>query len=179
MKKKIYIVIILMMLITFFSGMTYSFFNSSTTFTSSNQGVAKFIFEATKLDEIDLNLSGLMPGVTNEYSFSVTNTDSNYVSDVVIEYQLCIKTYHFIPITIDLYKIENGEEKLIGKCDEKVSRDSNNELICNMPINTLSNFNGQTDDYKLKISFPIEYNDYIYSNLVDYINIEIESWQKI
>ena len=37
----------------------------------------------------------------------------------------------------------------------------------------------EIDDYKLVISFPQEYNDVLYSNLVDYMSIEIESWQKI
>ena len=37
----------------------------------------------------------------------------------------------------------------------------------------------QIDDYKLKIKFPSEYNDEIYSNLVDFISMEIKSWQKI
>ena len=35
------------------------------------------------------------------------------------------------------------------------------------------------NNYKLRISFPEEYNDEIYSNLVDYIDIEIKSWQKV
>jgi hypothetical protein len=34
------------------------------------------------------------------------------------------------------------------------------------------------DNYKLKVKFSNEYNDEVYSNLTDYINLEIKSWQK-
>jgi hypothetical protein len=34
------------------------------------------------------------------------------------------------------------------------------------------------DNYKLKVTFPSQYNGEVYSDLVDYINIEIKSWQK-
>ena len=60
-----------------------------------------------------------------------------------------------------------------------MARNTNNELVCAMPLGTLENDKKQTDDYKLVITFPSEYNDVSYSNLVDYLNIEIESWQKI
>lgn len=179
MKKKIYLIIILIVLVTFFSGITYSFFHSNATLDSTNQGIASFIFETNNLDQIDLNLNNLKPGDEREYLFSVANTSEEKTSDVTLEYQLSIKTYHFIPITIDLYKITETEEKLIGKCDETYARNSENELVCNMPINTLNNSQQEKDDYKLKIIFPLEYNDFKYSNLVDYIKIEIESWQKV
>ena len=179
MRKKIYITIMLMVLITFFSGITYSFFHSNAFVKSSNQGIASFVFEADNVEEIDLELNDLVPGTKKEYLFSVTNTKNNVISDVTVEYQLIIKTYHFIPLTIDLYKIENEKEIFVGKCDESVSRNSSNELVCNMPKELLNNSVEEQNNYKLKIEFPEKYNDISYSNLVDFINIEIESWQKI
>ena len=179
MRKKVYIIIILMMLGTFFSGMTYSFFNSSTTLTSSNQGIASFVFETNSLDRIDLDLNGLIPGEKREYLFSVTNTRDGVISDVTAEYQLSIKTYHFMPLTIELYQVTEEGDVIFGVCDETSARNSSNELVCNMPISTLVNSKTQVDNYKLKIAFPEEFNDVSYSNLVDYLNIEIDSWQKI
>lgn len=179
MKKKIYLVIILIVLVTFFSGITYSFFHSNTTLDSTNQGIASFIFETNNLDKIDLNLNNLKPGDEKEYLFSVANNSEDKTSDVTLEYQISIKTYHFIPITIDLYEVTETKENFIASCDETYERNSQNELVCTMPINTLINSKQEIDDYKLKINFPTEYNDFKYSNLVDYINLEIESWQKI
>ena len=179
MKKKFYLIMFLIVLITFFSGITYSFFNSDAAMASTNQGIASFVFETNNLDHIDLDLNGLVPGEEKEYLFSVTNSNELRVSDVTIEYQLSIKTYHFIPLTIDLYKIIDEKEELVGACDEGSDRNDDNELVCKMPIETLGNAEEQTINYKLKITFPTKYNDISYSNLVDYINIEIDSWQKI
>lgn len=179
MKKKLILIALLGILVTFLTGITYSLFNSRTTMISTNQGIASFIFEANNLDHIDLNLNGLVPGDNREYLFSVTNTNKkDKTSEVTVEYKLIIKTYHFMPLTINLYSV-GEEETLIGTCDETAARNADNELVCSMPIGMLRNTIEETDDYKLVISFPSEYNDASYSNLVDYINIEIESWQKL
>jgi len=179
MKKKMLFVFLLCSLIVFFSGITYSFFNSTAKLNSSNQGIASFIFGVENLEKIDLNLNGLKPGDEKEYLFSITNKKQEKISDVTIEYKLTIKTYHFIPLLINLYKIEDDKEEFVGTCDETTSRNSDNELVCNMPVKILDNSSKKIDTYKLKINFPIEYNGILYSNLVDYINIEIDSWQKM
>ena len=179
MKKKIILVIILVICIAFFSGITYSFFNSNVSLKSSNQGIASFIFETNKVDYIDLDLYDLIPGEEKSYSFFVTNSKNQKISDVTVEYQLKIRTYHFIPLVINLYKEEEGKEVFIGTCDETTNRNSDNEIVCNMPIEKLEKKEEQQDEYKLKIEFPIEYNYEKYSNLVDYIRIEVDSWQKL
>lgn len=178
MKKKIYLIILLLTIATFFSGITYSLFNSDALLSSNDQGVASFIFNTENLDKIDLNLNGLKPGDSYEYEFSVTNNESEKVSDVTIEYQLTIKTYHFIPLDIELYKVIDTLE-YIGSCDETYTRNSENKLICNMPVQQMNKSENKKDTYKLKISFKDEYNDKKYSDLVDFINLEIDSWQKI
>lgn len=69
------------------------------------------------------------------------------------------------------------EETIVGACNETYSRNQNNELVCNMPVSSIDYITEKTDNYKLAINFPEEYNDSIYSGLVDYINLEIKSWQ--
>lgn len=180
MKKKVMLIIILGVLITFLSGITYSLFTSKATMISTNQGIASFIFEANNLDHIDLDLNGLVPGDNKEYLFSVTNTNEKQkTSEVTVEYKLIIKTYHFMPLTISLYQVGEEEGTLVGTCDETEGRNANKELVCAMPLGTLKNGIEEIDNYKLVVTFPSEYNDVSYSNLVDYMSIEIESWQKI
>lgn len=180
MKKKVMIIIILGVLITFLSGITYSLFTSRATMISTNQGIASFIFEANNLDHIDLNLNGLVPGESKEYLFTVTNTNKkNKISEVTVEYKLLLKTYHFMPLDISLYQVGEEKDELIGTCDETEGRNANKELVCAMPLGTLTNGVKEKDDYKLVVTFPSVYNDAAYSNLVDYMSIEIESWQKI
>ena len=49
MKRKIILIISLVLFLAFFSGITYSFFNSGTLLKSNNQGIANFVFETNKV----------------------------------------------------------------------------------------------------------------------------------
>ena len=179
LKYKILTILSILIVLIVGIGVTYSFFNSGTTMNSENQGIAKFVFNAEKMDQIEIPLVDLKPGDIKEYLFSISNEDSEITSNVSVQYQMAIKTYHFIPIVIELYQNIDEVDTLILNCDETYSRNNQNELVCNTEIFEMDYSNSILDNYKLKLSFPSEYNDEIYSNLVDYINIEIKSWQKI
>lgn len=181
MNKKYKILIILFILaLTFCAGITYSIFHSNTTMTSVNQNIAKFVFNAEDLDELEFSLVDLNPGDSKEYSFSVSNNYLGKLSAVAINYQMTIKTYHLVPLGIELYKINEDEtEELIVLCDETFTRNEQNELICNTPMQEMGYSSEELDNYKLKVNFSNEYDQEKYSNLIDYVNIEIKSWQKI
>ena len=157
------------------SGITYSLFTSSSRLVA-NQKIAQFVFNATKTDVIELPITNLNPGAKSEYKFQVTNNIDNKRSDVTIKYQMTIKTFHFMPLEINLYK-ENEETPLLT-CEES-SRNTDNEVVCNTEIQTMDYKLNATDNYKLVIEFPEIYNDDTYTDLVDYIDIEIKSWQAI
>ena len=157
------------------SGITYSLFTSSSRLVA-NQKIAQFVFNATKTDVIELPITNLNPGAKSEYKFQVTNNIDNKRSDVTIKYQITIKTFHFMPLEINLYK-ENEETPLLT-CEES-SRNTDNEVVCNTEVQTMDYKLNATDNYKLVIEFPEEFNDDSYTDLVDYIDIEIKSWQAI
>lgn len=176
-KNKIIIIICVVALLVFGSGITYSLFRSDKTITA-DQAIAKFVFNAQRMDSLELPLKDMNPGEILEYPFSVSNSSSGSTSNVTVMYEMTIKTYHFVPLLIELYKI-NGTEQLIMTCDETYTRNSSNELICNTPTQEISYSSENSDEYKLKVEFPDEYNGSEYAGLVDYINIEIRSWQKL
>ena len=157
------------------SGITYSLFTSSSRLVA-NQKIAQFVFNATKTDVIELPITNLNPGAKSEYKFQVTNNIDNKRSDVTIKYQMTIKTFHFMPLEINLYK-ENEKTPLLT-CEES-SRNTDNEVVCNTEVQTMDYKLNATDNYKLVIEFPEIYNDDTYTDLVDYIDIEIKSWQAI
>ncbi len=175
MRYKILIGLFIIMFIVFSSGLTYSYFNSEVSYISTDQKLASFIFDTESLDRLELPLIDLTPGETKEYNFSVSNTKSNKTSDVTILYQLTVLTPHFTPLIIEVYKGNN----LIMTCDENYSRNSNNELVCNTQVYELSYSSENVDNYKLRVTFDSRYSDLSYTNLIDYINIEIRSYQKI
>lgn len=179
MKYKIIIILFVLTFLIFSVGITYSFFISHSKLNSVDQNIAKFIFNTETLDQIELSLIDLTPGDSEEYLFSVSNNYSGVLSDVSVEYQMTIKTYRLVPFIIELYKLDGEDEELILECDETYSRNEENELVCNTPMQFMGHDSEENDNYKLRIEFSGLYDDVTYSNLVDFINIEIKSWQKI
>lgn len=182
MKSKYKTLIIIIALLIFMTGIgiTYSMFRANSTLNSSDVNVAKFIVNAESLNELNISLLDLTPGMNNNYLFSVGNSLVDNTSDVTLEYKVLIKTYHFVPITIKLYKIVDEEDVLVIDCNEQdfTERNELNELVCSSETFELAHTNPDVNNYKLEITFPIENNDSEYSDLVDYINIELESSQK-
>lgn len=175
MRYKIMMVLLIIVFFVLSLGLTYSYFNSSSSVSTVDQRLAHFVFDTETLDRLELPLIDLTPGVVNSYNFSISNTSDEVTSDVTIEYELTILTPHFTPLIIQLYK----EDELVLTCDETYSRNNNNELVCNLSAQELSHDDEYTDDYVLRVTFDGNYNDELYSNLIDYINIEIKSYQKV
>lgn len=175
MRYKIMMVLLIIVFFVLSLGLTYSYFNSSSNLNTVDQRLAHFVFDTETLDRLELPLIDLTPGVVNSYNFSISNTSDEVTSDVTIEYELTILTPHFTPLIIQLYK----EDELVLTCDETYSRNNNNELVCNLSAQELSHDDEYTDDYVLRVTFDGNYNDEMYSNLIDYINIEIKSYQKV
>jgi len=179
MRKKILIVLIALIILTIGIGVTYSVFSSNVVATSTDQHIAKFIFNAESSTELQLPLVDLNPGDDEEYLFAVSNNDSGTLTDIAVGYELTIKTYHLIPLVIKLYKVDGANDVLILTCDETYTRNDDNELTCTSPTQDMGYVSEKLDSYKLKVNFPVAYNDEGYSNLVDYIDVEIKSWQKV
>ena len=175
MKYKVIMCIILIEFLLLSVGLTYSYFNSNSVVNSVDQRLAHFVFDAEELDHLELPMIDMTPGVENSYDFSISNTTNDITSDVSIEYELTILTPHYIPLIIELYK----DDELVLSCDETYSRNDNNELVCNTSIQELSHDDQYVDDYTLKVTFDEEYDDEEYSNLIDYINIDVKSYQKV
>lgn len=175
MRYKIMIVLLIVVFFVLSLGLTYSYFNSSSSLNTVDKRLAHFVFDTETLDRLELPLIDLTPGVVNNYNFSISNTNDDITSDVSIEYELTILTPHFTPLIIELYK----DDELIMACDESYSRNENNELVCNSPLQLLSHDSEYTDDYILRVTFDSNYSDEVYSNLIDYINIEVKSYQKV
>lgn len=177
MKRRILLIIMFGFLNILLVGVTYSFFKSDSGL-FANQDIAKFVFEAEETSTISVPLMDLSPGDAVSYTFDVTNNVDDAVSQVTINYQCVIRTYHLMPLEIKLYKTGSVEE-LILTCDETFGRDNDNQLICNSLIQEMPYDNKVSDSYRLDIVFPEEYNNSDYSDLVDYIDIDIRSWQDL
>ena len=92
MKKKIIILVILIVSTLFISGITYSKFNSKASLTSDDEKIASFVFDGKKTDNINISLDELKPGDLKDYTFTVSNNNENYSSDVTLNYTAYYET---------------------------------------------------------------------------------------
>ena len=129
-KKKLMIIAVCLFILITGTGITYSLFTSNSNLIA-NQKIAQFIFDAARTDSIELPITDMNPGDEPvKYSFQVANNLEQKKSDVTINYQVIIKTYHFMPLEIKLLK--EGTEEPVIICDEKFSRDEvTNQRVCN------------------------------------------------
>lgn len=180
MRKKIITILFVLFISVLGLGVTYSAFVSERDLIV-NQGIASFIFETDQTDQISLALNDLKPGDSVSYNFSVRNSrgnDSNVdISNVSINYEIIITTFHFIPLDIELYKGDDEEPILV--CNEDFNRNDNNEVLCSSEVQNMSFENNVIDEYTIKAKFDEKYSSEEYSDLIDYIDIEIKSWQKV
>ena len=177
MKHRVFIILLLFSLIICFTGVTYSLFNSENYLYVGNMEIAEFIFDTKRTGHIELGFTDLKPGDTDEFLFEVTNTKGNMITNVTTEYQITIKTFQFMPLIIELYK-DNGKDAVMTCNDKIYSRNSDNVLVCNSQIWEMAHKSTETEKFKIKVTFPELYNSYDYTELVDFIDIDISSWQK-
>ena len=133
-------------------------------------------YSADRKELINIPISNIKPGDDIDYKFAVSNNSKDKKSDVSIKYNIILKTMHFIPLDIELYDKDNN---LVLTCDEKSKRNELNELECSTEDIIMSYEKDITDEYNLKLVFSKDYDTEEYSSLVDYINLEIKSSQKI
>ncbi len=177
MKGKLIVISLLACLTVLAVGVTYSRYVATGTGEES-VAFAKFVFEAEETTKIELPLLNLIPGSRVEHEFSVSNNLNTNLNEVVFEYEITLKTQLLIPLTYQLYSTD-GTETLILTCDSTVTRDPDNLIVCTSPVYEMTNVEAHLDNYRLDIIFPAAYTDPIYSDLVDYIDVEINSWQKL
>ena len=173
--KRIIIITILVIGIILGIGITYSMYTSEARI-KSDISLATFVFDTDRKELINIPISNIKPGDNLKYEFAISNNSNTEKSDVTIKYNIKIKTMHFMPLEISIYDIDDN---LVMACDETNERNSLNELECISEDIIMPYMENVKDEYYLKLVFPLEYSDIEYSSLVDYINLEIDSSQKI
>lgn len=183
MKKKIIIILVVLNLLILGVGTTYSTYRSKTTGGLKEFQFAKIIFNNEITNSISLPLNDFMPGNINTYDFQVANNKDGKKSDVNIGYKIYIETLHLIPTTINLYKVEDTNKTNILTCNENNERNSENKIVCITEEEILYYSNESTNNYELEVIFEEKDSNgnswsSDYSDLIDFIDIKIDSYQK-
>ena len=173
MRKRL--IIITVMIISFLTtGITYSLYTSSKDI-NIESSLASFIVDVSKTDNIDIPLSDIKPGAELVYDFSVSNNSKDKTSDVYIIYNITLNTMHLMPLDINLY---DDTGNLVLTCTEENPRNLKNELECKSNDIEMAYDKDIKDNYTLKVKFDPLYSESSYADLVDYINLKVDSYQK-
>lgn len=114
------------------------------------------------------------------YTFTVQNYDERGRIETKASYTINITTTTNIPFQYEIYKINDSTKEKI-ELEETITQDEDLMYFRNITMKSFEfDFkDNQTDLYQLYIYYPIEYDSYEFQNIVENINITIESKQML
>ena len=112
------------------------------------------------------------------YTFSVANNKDGKRLETRLKYNLKIRATTNLPLTYELYKIVNSEDVVFKTADEVILDDYGTYF---RHISTedeyFSYIYDETNYYKLVVNFPEEFNNSQYQDIVEFMEIIIDSKQ--
>lgn len=137
-------------------------------------------------ESTSIELGKLLPGDVKYYKFRVYNTDMNgAVADTDISYELKISTTTNIDLDYELYI---NQSPFSSKANNIIQFDDEDDVIETdeygtyfrtfaIPEKCFKYGSEKYDEYTLKVTFPNEYNNISYQDLIESIKIQLTSKQ--
>lgn len=135
---------------------------------------------------LDINLGDIAPGDSKYYKFQVYNSDGQgHAADTNISYELKIITTTNINLEYELYVNQSAystnKASLIdsSQLDDQISTDDFGTYyrIFTIPERCFKYGVEKFDEYTLKVTFPKEYSNSSYQDLVESVKIQLVSKQ--
>lgn len=176
--KKILIILLCLISIILLIGFTISRFQSDA------EVIAKmdtaFYVVKEEYQEMNLKLDSIVPrDEPYEYNFTIANTNGTNRAEVNLEYDLVIVTTTNLPLNYELYI--NGDNSTNIITEQVTEKDEDGTYF--KTIRTNKEEFGFTEDevntYKLVIYFPSIYKDIKYQDVIEGIEIQVNSRQII
>lgn len=177
---KLLILLLVLLLLTRLISFTLSKYES---FSKSNGDVEIAFYILNKdFQTMNLNLDSILPrDEPYVYSFSVGNTNGKENAQIDLEYNLSIRTTTNLPLTYELYKNQeytDSDAINIIKTNE-VAQDADGTYFRTITTDKVQlNYTDITTDiYQLVVRFPSIYNTTDYQDIIEAIEIDIDSNQ--
>ena len=130
------------------------------------------------------NLDSLLPqDDAYIYTFSIGNQDGTQTAEVDLEYELTIRTTTNLPLTYELYMnqqyTDSNSQNIIT--ENKIEADEQGTYFRKLLTDkvSLSYKVATTNQYQLVVHFPKEYNTENYQDIIELIEITVDSHQVI
>ncbi len=146
----------------YFTNNTFSRYRSSGSGETAVATAVPIVNDTVEI--ITVPLSSMVPGATETYQFSVKNyDDDDNVTDATMKYNVKIEGAGYLPLEYSL------------------TNDNSNVLLTDgvSPWYSLPHTVATIHNYELTISWPIEYNEFTYANLVEVVTITIDAEQVV
>ncbi len=176
---KVFLLFISLLILLFMFPYTYSRYE---TFTASEvqSPVAYYVLD-TSYTHDNVRLHDLVPSNSPYvFNFSISNNDGERKLETVMEYDLTIKSTTNLPLVYELYMNEDYESpEATPIATEVVEQDEHGTYfrMFETPTEYFNYFYDETNEYTLVIYFPLEYISYSYQNMIESIEITIDSRQ--
>lgn len=176
-RNKILIVLILViiLIVSFLIISTFSRYRSKTS-SETTLDVAFYVTKAAYQIK-DIKLSDIEPSDNSyEYTFSIANTDGVNRAETNLEYDVTLKITTNLPLEYGLQM--NGQDAIES---DEIKKDDDGTYFRYIKTAT-QKFGYEKDEqnnYKIIIRFPKTYNDIKYQDIIEAIEIEVESRQTI
>ncbi len=175
--------LLLIMIITIF--LTPTTISKYTSQSTSNADVdVAFYLLKTSYQSTNVLLDKITP--RNEpyiYTFSISNNNGVNRTETKLEYDLSIRTTTNLPLTYSLYMNQNYNNQNASNIitNQQVIQDDDGTYFNKIETNTnyFSYEYDETNTYQLLVSFPSTYVDEMYQDIIESIEITINSKQII
>ena len=147
----------------------------------ANVDVAFYLFKED-YKTMTINLDSILPQ-NNEYvyEFSIGNEDGEERAEVSIEYELTLRATTNLPLTYKLYMNEQYTDENATNIikEDTVALDEYGTYFRTMTTDNviMPYTEGKTNLYQLVVQFPENYNEEIYSNIIEMLEINIYAEQ--
>lgn len=194
-KRRIKLIIIMLIMIILHRIIFSSFSLYESEANSTNDLDVAFYVLSDTYQHKEIPLEDMMPGDENEYTFSIANyrvdenTNEKFVAETDIEYTLTIKTTTNLFFEYELYVDQdptNPDSENISIANPTPFRDEEGvedatyfKEIAKATYTFKQSAGENLDKYTLKIKMPESYDSVEYQNIIDCIEIIIESHQLI
>lgn len=132
--------------------------------------------------KMTLNLDSLFPqNDAYVYTFTIGNQEGEKTAEIDMVYDLTIRTTTNLPLTYELYKnqnyTDNGASNIIKT--NNIEQDEYGTYFRNITTETeeLNYKEPRTNTYQLVIRFPENYNTTNYQNIIEALEISVNSHQ--
>ena len=174
---KLIILILCFLIVLRIFVLVWSKYESEAT-SNANVDIAFYLFNED-FKQMTLNLDKIFPKEEEYiYTFSIGNEEQGKTAEIDMEYDLKIRTTTNLPLTYELYI--NGNTENIIKTNEIV-QDEDGTYFREITTNTENLYyqEPKTNIYNLVVKFPESYNTKEYQDIIEMLEITIDSRQMV